>query len=1143
MAEREQLDGYVPSGFFALRTPLLPFDELLAWSAGLQSAAAADDATRLEAAMADDRARLRGYLRTVYARPEVRDALFVASPDLDERFDIWLRAPDSEPGQKMERAFVRYFARMAGRATPFGLFAGCSVGTIGGETSLVLAERARYRRHTRLDMDYLVLLTDALARVPDLQPVLTFGVNSSLYPAGGRLRYFEVRRDGKGWTHHQVALEASDYLEATLARARAGAKVEALAAVLLEHDPEASREEAEEYIGGLIDSQVLVSELRPTVTGDEPIHGLATRLRERPGPAAENPCEPAALAAGWKDSAANAGGSRVVPPSGDGDGLETRPTICDRLGQVHRELASLDATGLGDEPQRYRHVAELLKELPGEVQLGRLFQVDMVKPVVTARLGHAVLNEIRRGVALLHRLARPRRNDPLARFREAFVTRYEGREVPLVEALDEDTGVGFDTLAGGATDASSLLDGLTFPKLAEETVPWGKRETHLLGKLSEALASGAGEIQLAPRDVEAMAEPKPLPLPNAFAVMASVAAASDAALTAGDFQVLLEGVTGPSGARLLGRFCHADPELHRFVTQHVRAEEALEPDAVFAEIVHLPEGRIGNILARPILRDYEIPYLGTASVGAERQIPVTDLRVSVVKGQIVLRSARLGRRVMPRLTSAHNFHASQGIYRFLCALQSQGTAGDLGWDWGPLRDAPFLPRVVCGRLVLARATWRVSQDEFKTLGQARGASRFRAARTWRATRRLPRWIALADADNELPVDMDNVLAVDTLVELCKEREQTTIVELFPGSDHLWVQGPEGRFVHELVVPFVRDEETRREGDRESASRFPASLSHRLPASLSARSFPPGSEWLYVKLYTGPATVDRILRAVVQPVVESVLGSGAADRWFFIRYGDPDWHLRLRFHGQPDRLHDEVMPALQAAAAPLLDDGRLWRVQFDTYEREVERYGGPDGIELAERLFHADSTAVLALADAFAADARGDVRWRLALFGMDLLLNDLGFDLATRREVIRKARDEFAAEFHADASFKHQLSTKFRPERKGLETLLDPAIAASDGLAPGLAILRRRSEWLAPVMAELKSRAPLTLPSPPGEGGEGRVRGQAGRLSVPLTELAPSYLHMHANRILRSAHRAQELVLYDFLARLYESQAAQSKKRQ
>jgi hypothetical protein len=849
---------------------------------------------------------------------------------------------------------------MAGRATPFGLFAGCSVGTVGDETRLVLADGSGSGRHTRLDMDYLVALTDALARQPEVSRGLAFGVNSSLYVVHDRHRYFEVRRNGKGWTHHQVALEATDYLEATLERARQGASAACLAASLLDEDPVASNEEAEEYIGDLIESQVLISELRPAVTGPEPIHGLVARLREQGATAA-----------------------------------------ADRLEQVRQELETLDAGGLGAAPARYRRLARHLEELPAPVDLARLFQVDMIKPVETASLGPAVIDEIMRGVSLLHRLARRPREDCLARFRAAFAKRYEGREIALVEALDEETGVGFDSLTGESRDASSLLDGLTFPKIAEETVKWDRRETLLLRKLSEALAGGAGEIVLTPDDLEAMAEPSPPPLPDAFAVMAAVAAASQEALDRGEFQVRFDGASGPSGSRLLGRFCHADPELHRRVVQHVRAEEALEPDALFAEIVHLPEGRMGNVLARPILRGYEIPYLGRASVPPHRQIPVTDLFVSVLDQQIVLRSARLGRRVLPRLTCAHNFGASQGIYRFLCALQAQGTAGDLGWDWGPLRDAPFLPRVVSGKLVLCRAIWHVSQAELKPLGHARGAARFRAVQRWRAARRLPRWIAVVDGDNELPIDLDNVLAVDTLVELIKGKDQSTLVELFPGPEDLVACGPEGRFVHELVVPFVRPES----GEKASRTGKEASTTDRTASDRrlfgpGRRTFPPGSEWLYAKLYAGPATMDQLLRDVVQPLIATALAQGAVDRWFFVRYGDPDWHLRLRFHGQPARLHGEVLRAVQEAAAPLLDDGRLWRVQVDTYEREVERYGGALGIELAERVFHADSEAVLALAARLPEDARGDVRWRLAVLGMDRLLSDLGFDLETRHAVIR-----------------------------------------------------------------------------------------------------------------------------------------------
>src|SRR5262245_52690583 len=106
MSEPTLQADFAPSGFFALRTPLLPFDELLAWSEGLEATAVGDDPARLEAALAVDRARLRQRLRQVYTRPEVREALFVASPDLEERLDLWLRDPDGEPGQKIERALV-----------------------------------------------------------------------------------------------------------------------------------------------------------------------------------------------------------------------------------------------------------------------------------------------------------------------------------------------------------------------------------------------------------------------------------------------------------------------------------------------------------------------------------------------------------------------------------------------------------------------------------------------------------------------------------------------------------------------------------------------------------------------------------------------------------------------------------------------------------------------------------------------------------------------------------------------------------------------------------------------------------------------------------------------------------------------------
>jgi hypothetical protein len=272
----------------------------------------------------------------------------------------------------------------------------------------------------------------------------------------------------------------------------------------------------------------------------------------------------------------------------------------------------------------------------------------------------------------------------------------------------------------------------------QEARRWTTRHVLLLRKLAQALTEGADEIALEASDLEALAAEQRPPLPDAFYVMATVAAESDGAMAQGAFRVFLHHLYGPSGAVLLGRFCHADQTLHKFVRAHLQAEEARRPEQLFAEIVHLPEGRIGNILCRPVLRDYEIPYLGRSGAPADRQIPVTDLLVSVPDGRIVLRSRRMEREVVPRLTTAHNYDwRSLGLYRFLCALQGQDAAAALAWDWGPLQDAPFLPRVVSERLVLCRARWNVAEAELRALGQTSGAGQFAAVQAWRAELRLP----------------------------------------------------------------------------------------------------------------------------------------------------------------------------------------------------------------------------------------------------------------------------------------------------------------------------------------------------------------------------------------------------------------------
>src|SRR5215468_1353788 len=111
-----------PSGFFVLRTPLLPFSEVVAWGERLHAPEVLDDPAALPDAVTADRAQLRRRLEDIVTTPEFRDALFVASPGLAAAVDPWRKEPDSDKGRATERSLVAYLMRAAARPTPFGLF-------------------------------------------------------------------------------------------------------------------------------------------------------------------------------------------------------------------------------------------------------------------------------------------------------------------------------------------------------------------------------------------------------------------------------------------------------------------------------------------------------------------------------------------------------------------------------------------------------------------------------------------------------------------------------------------------------------------------------------------------------------------------------------------------------------------------------------------------------------------------------------------------------------------------------------------------------------------------------------------------------------------------------------------------------------
>ncbi len=991
---------------------------------------------------------------------------------------------------------------MSTRPTPFGMFAGLSVGSVVGAPDarplLRLPGEAEYRRHVRLDVGCLRALGELLRGDDALRERLLFFPNSSAYQTMGQVRYVEARGTPAGRTHHLVAAEASSPLLVALDRAAGnGARVDDLVASIVATSPDVPVDDAWAFVKELIEAQLLVSELEPIVTVADPLSAMVDRLEAIDGPARP----PAAI-----------------------------------LARVHDELAALSAYPPGELVEAYDRVEADLGILGGAgIDRSRLFRVELVKPADGLVLPERIIAEIARGVDLLYRVGGSSRPDAFARFREDFQRRYgQRRDVALCEVTDNDVGIGFSPWNPATAGFAPLLDGLALPHAMPDAVAFGDRDALLLQWITAAERNGDDEIVLGPDEVDALEAVSGsairAPLPDSLAAIASLLALDEAALAAGDYRVLLRGASGPSGANLLGRLCRGDDALARQVAAHLRDEEALRPDAVFAEIVHLPEDRIADVMVRPRLRSYEIPFLAGSGAPPEQRIPVTDLLVSVVGERVLLTSRRLGCPVVPRLSTAHNFAGSRNLalYQFLCALQDQDVAGGLRFSFGAVSVAPRLPRVVSGRLILSPARWNLTATHLGALRESRGNARRCAVQDLRVRLGMPRFVSIEDGDNLLPIDLDDPSGVDLFVESVKGRRTVTLVESFLDRGDLAAHGPGGRFAHDLVIPFVRTSAPEPmppkadlrpptfSVDASSNTPVGASVGASLGSAVGARCRPPGSEWLFAKLYSGPSGADTVLRQVVAPAVERSRRLRAVDEWFFVRYADPDWHVRLRMRGDPERLRAEVMPILFDQIQPLLAAGVLWRIQLDTYERELERYGGPAGTALSERIFHADSAAVMRVIQLVEGDLTADDRWRLALIGMDRLFTDLGLDVGDRLAVVRAARDAFASELRIDARLRRQLDDRFRRERVGLEQLMiDPTAADAPPLVAAAArFFEPRSRVVRSVAAELASLA------------------DAGELRVGWRELAGSHVHMHANRILGCSVRAQEFVLYDLLSRLY-----------
>ena len=275
-----------------------------------------------------------------------------------------------------------------------------------------------------------------------------------------------------------------------------------------------------------------------------------------------------------------------------------------------------------------------------------------------------------------------------------------------------------------------------------------------------------------------------------------------------------------------------------------------------------------------------------------------------------------------------------------------------------------------------------------------------------------------------------------------------------------------------------------------------------------RDFILGSEWIYLKLYTGRITADIVLLDKIIPIVNRLQKKLLIKKWFFVRYSDPDFHLRIRFLVTERCFIGEILNIIYTNISMLVKNKLIWKVQFDTYSRELERYGS--NIEEIESFFYIDSQYMVKILNYLHLHDYEDKKWLIALLSVDFILSDFSLNIAAKKELMRTLSLSFKNEYGFNKYNIKQLNEKYRENKKIIESTLSFQFT-DQKIKFIFNLIQKRS---------IEHKKTIT--------------NICQRKIFHHYSIIGDLIHMNMNRLFNSHNRLYELIIYDFMYRYYNS---------
>lgn len=559
-----------------------------------------------------------------------------------------------------------------------------------------------------------------------------------------------------------------------------------------------------------------------------------------------------------------------------------------------------------------------------------------------------VAREVERALAVMARTSPHPHGTPAWRaYRSRFLEAYSlGTLVPLIDLIDPVKGIGLPDGYRGADeqDTSKAVTG---------------RDEHLLALVQQAAVTGAPEIILTASDIDALTtdQASASQVPSNTAMNITVHAASATAIDQGKFRVVCGGLSVASGVTA-GRFLPLlDPSDRAERVEALAGLPTLDRDAVRVQI----SGAALRARTQNVARtDQIVPDL--IAVGEHNQdatIRLADLAVGATTSRMILVHLPTGRRIEPFVLHAlEPVSATHPIVRFLYELPRAHTTVMAPFSWGAAGSLPFLPRVRTGRVILSEAQWKlgvgdIDQDRTKGSGQVDPSYMLDV---WLDRWGVPDHVFLGAYDRRLRLDLAEPGHRQLLLHEVRRQGRVTLTEAPDLTDYGWIG-----HAHQLTVEFAATQ---------PSATAPESLAGPALVRRQDARQPGAARSCLLKIYTPADIMDTLLTDVLDA---DLARETRIQDWWFIRYRDPDDHLKLRLRLRDPDDFGAVARRMADWAAQARESGMVSRIRWETDTPEIGRYGTGLALDAVEEFFVADSRAAVAQAGSSTHDLADQVK--------------------------------------------------------------------------------------------------------------------------------------------------------------------------